>query len=139
MKKAIVSAEVEIKVPFHDVDMMAVAWHGHYLKYFEVARCVLLDKIEYNYAEMRDSGYIWPVIDLRVRYVKPARFGQLISVKASLVEYENRLMINYVIKDANSGERLSKGHTVQVAVMVDSQEMLLASPDVIFEKLGINR
>lgn len=37
------TAEVEMTVPFHDVDMMEVAWHGHYVKYFELARCALLD------------------------------------------------------------------------------------------------
>ena len=40
------SAEVDVTVPFHDVDMMAVAWHGHYLRYIELARCALLDRIE---------------------------------------------------------------------------------------------
>ena len=37
---------VEIEIPFHDVDMMEVAWHGHYVKYFEIARCALLDQFE---------------------------------------------------------------------------------------------
>ena len=38
-------ADVMIEVPFHDVDTMNVVWHGHYLKYFEIARCKLLDQI----------------------------------------------------------------------------------------------
>jgi acyl-CoA thioester hydrolase len=139
MKSSLVTAEVDIKVPFHDVDLMAVAWHGHYLKYFEIARCALLDKIDYNYPQMRDSGYMWPVIDVRVRYIKPARFGQKLKVSAFLVEIENRLKIEYVIRDADSQQRLSKGYTVQVAVTEDSQEMLLASPPVLFQKLGIER
>ena len=42
-------ADVIIEVPFHDVDTMHVVWHGHYLKYFEVARCKLLDQFNYNY------------------------------------------------------------------------------------------
>ncbi len=138
MKSSLVTAEVEVKIPFHDVDLMAVAWHGHYLKYFEIARCALLDKIDYNYPQMRDSGYMWPVIDVRVRFIKPARFGQQIKVLASLVEYENRLKIDYVISDAANQQRLSKGYTVQVAVTEDSQEMLLASPQVLLQKLGID-
>ena len=38
-----ISTEVEVTIPFHDVDMMAVAWHGHYFRYVELARCALLD------------------------------------------------------------------------------------------------
>ena len=41
-----IQVETIIEVPFHDVDVMRVAWHGHYVKYFEIARCALLDKIE---------------------------------------------------------------------------------------------
>ena len=90
MIKSIHHASVEITVPFHDVDMMEVVWHGHYTKYFEVARCVLLDRIDYNYPQMRESGYSWPVIDLSMRYIKPAMFGQIITVQADIVEkYKN--------------------------------------------------
>ena len=60
-------AHVDIQIPFHDVDAMGIVWHGHYLKYFEIARCALLDSIGYNYAQMAESGYAWPIIGLRVR------------------------------------------------------------------------
>lgn len=129
-------ASVEIEVPFHDVDVMSVAWHGHYAKYFEIARCKLLDSIDYNYPQMRDSGYSWPVIDLRVRYVQPLFFQQHVIVSCWIDEYENRLKINYLVTDKASGKRLTKGHTVQVAVDMEKQELCLASPKILFEKLG---
>ncbi len=137
MEPFVITAKVEVKIPFHDIDMMAVAWHGHYLKYFEIARCALLDKINYNYPQMRDSGFLWPVIDVRIRYVKPARFGQRIIVSATLVEYENRLKIDYLIRDSNNQTKLSKGYTIQVAVNKKTEEMLFASPKVLFQKLGL--
>ncbi len=137
MKKVYVSSSTDIQVPFHDVDMMMVTWHGHYVKYFEVARCELLDRIHYNYQEMVQSGYAWPVIDMAIRYVKPARFGQWIRVEAALVEYEYRLRIDYVIRDRDSGAKLTKGHTIQVAVNVDTHEMCLASPPILAQKLGV--
>jgi len=127
---------VDILVPFHDVDMMEVVWHGYYVKYFEIARCALLDKIDYNYSQMRDSGYAWPVIDLRIRYAKPAVFGQLISVQAEIVEWENRLKINYSITDKLTGLRLTKGYSIQVAIDSQSKEMCFESPRVLLEKLG---
>ena len=137
MIKGIHYTEIDIEIPFHDVDMMEVVWHGHYAKYFEIARCALLEKINYNYPQMRDSGYSWPVIDLRIRYVKPAVFGQIITVRAEIVEWENRLKISYLITDKCSGLRLTKGHSVQVAVNMITQEMCLAAPAVLFEKLGL--
>ena len=126
----VLHSDTEILVPFFDVDTMNVVWHGHYVKYLEVARCALLDKIGHNYTAMLESGYAWPVIDMQLRYVRGAVFGQTINVRASLVEWENRLKVNYLITDLASGERLTRASTVQVAVEVASREMQLASPKV---------
>ncbi|MDN6855619.1 acyl-CoA thioesterase [Pseudomonas sp. CAN2814] len=134
MRKAgVLQAEVEILVPFFDVDMMEVVWHGHYVKYLEVARCALLDRLDHNYSQMREAGYAWPVIDLQLRYVRGARFGQRISVRADLVEWENRLKINYLISDAETGERLTRASSTQVAVEIASREMQMASPAVFID------
>ncbi|WP_272996330.1 acyl-CoA thioesterase [Paraglaciecola agarilytica] len=130
-------AETKIVVPFHDIDVMRIAWHGHYVKYLEIARCELLDKIEYNFPEMEASGYAWPVIDLHIRYASPLNFGQQVTVKSKIVEWENRLKIAYQIVDKDSGKRLTKATTTQVAVDIHSKEMLFESPHVLFEKLGI--
>jgi len=129
-KEGVLQAEVEMLVPFFDVDSMDVVWHGHYVKYFEVARCALLERIGHNYQQMRDAGYAWPIIDVQLRYMRGARFNQRIVVRADLVEWENRLKINYLIRDAETGERMTRGSTVQVAVEIASREMLLASPRV---------
>lgn len=132
-KGGVLQAEVEVLVPFFDVDSMDVVWHGHYVKYFEVARCALLERIGHNYTQMRDAGYAWPIIDVQLRYMRGARFNQRIIVRADLVEWENRLKINYLIHDAETGERMTRGSTVQVAVDIATREMLLASPRIFTE------
>ncbi len=137
MIKGIHQTSVDIEIPFHDVDMMEVVWHGHYAKYFEIARCALLEKINYNYPQMRDSGYSWPVIDLRIRYIKPAVFGQIITLRTEIVEWENRLKLDYLIADKHTGSRLTKGYSIQVAVDMKTKEMCFESPVVLFEKLGL--
>jgi acyl-CoA thioester hydrolase len=129
----VLHTDTEILVPFFDVDSMNVVWHGHYVKYLEVARCALLDKIGHNYSAMSDSGYAWPVIDLQLRYVRGAVFGQKLNVRANLVEWENRLKINYLISDLETGERLTRAVSVQVAVNMHNREMQLASPKVFTE------
>lgn len=118
----------EIVVPFYDVDSMDVVWHGHYVKYLEVARCALLDHIGYNYTQMKADGFMWPVIDVQLRYVRPARFGQRLRVCASLVEWQNRLKVHYLVSDAASGERMTRASTVQVAVRLADGDMQLVSP-----------
>jgi acyl-CoA thioester hydrolase len=133
------SAEITLKVPFHDIDMMGVVWHGHYAKYFEYARTALLERIDFGYEAMKTSGYAWPVIDMHVRYAQPIQYGQRICVKARLTEYETRLRVDYVIRDADTGRRLTRGHTMQVALDMAEGEMCLVSPDIVFDKLGVDK
>ncbi|WP_410498067.1 acyl-CoA thioesterase [Chitinibacter sp. S2-10] len=128
---------IEITPAFHDIDVMEVVWHGHYVKYLELARSALLGSFDYDYPGMRESGYAWPVIDLNIRYSRPARFGQKLRVSASIVEWENRLKVSYRIHDIASGELLTKAYTIQVAIDMANREMCFVSPDILFEKLGL--
>ncbi|MFV2004115.1 MAG: acyl-CoA thioesterase [Gammaproteobacteria bacterium] len=129
------NTETEILVPYHDVDSMQVVWHGCYVKYFEIARCDLLESFDYSYEQMEASGYAWPVVDMRIKYVKPLRFNQRVIVETQLVEWEFRLKIKYRIRDIDSGISLTKGYTIQVAVDMQTQEMCLESPAVLTTKL----
>lgn len=130
-------AEVELQVQFYDVDPMEVVWHGRYIEYFEVARSALLDQIDYNYSAMKDSGYLWPIVDLQVRYSRPAIFRQRLKVRAAIIEWENRLKIEYLVIDAVSGQRLTRGVTVQVAVQAGNSTLSFISPPALWQRLGL--
>ena len=130
------SAEVTLTPAFHDIDPMEVVWHGHYVKYFELARCALLQSIDYDYPQMRDSGYAWPIVDLRAKYVRSARYGQALVVHATLVEWENRLKIDYQVRDADTGEVLTRATSIQVAVDLVTGEMCFASPAALLDRVG---
>lgn len=130
-------AETETQVQFFDLDPMEVVWHGHYVKYLEIIRGVLLDTIDYNYAQMKASGYLWPVVDIHVRYAASATFGQRLKLRAEIIEWENRLKIGYLISDAASGRRLTRASTTQVAVEIVSGEMCFVSPPALLERLSV--
>lgn len=133
MKKA----SVVIEVPFFDVDAMQIVWHGHYVKYLEIARCALLRTFDYDYPQMQQSGYLWPIVDLNLKYRGSARFGKQIEVTATLVEWEHRLKINYRIIDIESGQTLTKASSIQVAVDMQNQQMCYESPLILLQKLGL--
>lgn len=128
--------ETPFEIPFYDIDIMNVAWHGHYIKYFEVGRATLLRKINYDYPQMKESYYSWPVIEVQCRYVKPATYGMKVVIKSAIVEYENRLKIYYQIRNADTNQKICKGHTVQVAIDMRTEEMCYASPEILINKLN---
>lgn len=130
--------EIEVRPAFYEVDPMAVVWHGHYVKYFELARMALMRRFDYDYQHMYDSGYFWPIVDMRLRYVKSAHLNQSLIVRAEITEYESRLKVDYLITSAADGERLTKGYTIQVAVDVKTKQLQYVCPSVLWEKLGVS-
>ena len=135
--RAILTAHAETQVQFHHLDPMNIVWHGNHADFFEIARVALMEKLDYSYPQMEASGYAWPVIELKVRYAHPILFRMKLDIVAGLVEWENRLKISYLIRD-QEGVRLTRGHSIQVAVDVASGEMLYASPPVLLERLGVS-
>lgn len=136
MKHALVTAQVELDVPFQDVDPMQIAWHGNYFRYFEAARVVLLREIDYDYPQMQATGFLWPIIEAHVRYVQALRYAQRIQIRAALVEWENRMKIDYRVLDAGDQRRLTTGYTIQCAIDARTNELQLASPAPLLERLG---
>lgn len=130
-----ISAEVRCKAQFYDLDPMKVMWHGNYPRFLEVARDALLNLIGYNYAEMEESGYLWPIVDMRLKYVRPIVLAQEVVVRATLAEYENRLCIDYRIQDAVTGAVLTKARTVQLAVAAASRELCLECPPALIDRV----
>ena len=134
MDKYLISEETEISAEFSDVDAMQVVWHGNYVKYLEIARCALLDKIGYGYKEMVKDGFAFPVTTLNLKYVRSLRFGEKAIVKSFLLEYENRIKIKYEIYNSN-GELTTKAETTQMALNLETNESQFESPSLFIQRV----
>lgn len=128
-------SQIEFQVPFFDVDSMHIAWHGHYAKYFELARCQLLDELGHDYDAMAASGFSWPIVDLRVRYMRSLTFKQWVRVTATLKQWDQQLRIAYRVRDRDSGTSLARGSTLQVPVEIASGQRYPGTPDAVREAL----
>lgn len=131
------SVTIEYTTSFHDTDAMGVVWHGNYLKFFEKAREALFQKFNYGYQEMIDSGYLWPIVDTRIKYISPSIAEQTLKIVATLVEYEHRIKINYLILDAKTEKKMTSGYTIQVAVSASTQEMSFITPQIFLNQFGL--
>ena len=128
-RKGSLSAEFSAEVAFHDVDLARVTWHGHYLKYLENARWALMHRIGYSLERMLDSSEAWPIVDLQVKYLRAARFRDCLLVRATLVEWQNRLVVNYLVTDAATGERVVRAQTTQVVVDMQAGRLRFELPE----------
>ncbi len=125
-------AGVMITVPFHDVDIMHIAWHGHYLKYFELARTRLMQDYGLDWPRLRQEGISMPVVEVHIQYRKPLSYGSQVWVEASVSEYAYpELKVHYAIHDGPQGDLLSSGWTRQVYFSLEKQESLFEVPDFV--------
>lgn len=129
--------EIRVSPAFHDLDPMDIVWHGNYVKYLELARCALLKRLSYDVPQMRTSGFAWPIVDMRVKYVGMASYGQDLIVHAEITEWENRLRIDYQIRDAATQRVLTRAHTIQVAYEIATRTMHYVCPPVLWQCLGV--
>jgi acyl-CoA thioester hydrolase len=134
-KQGAILAEVAVEVPFHDVDLAGVVWHGHYMKYLENARWAVMDRIGFGLAAMLASGFVWPVVGLEVKYIRSARYGERLRVQASIVEWDAKLVLNYLMLDAKDGSRVGRAQTTQVAVERETGTLQLVSPACLTDRV----
>ncbi|CAM2068607.1 Acyl-CoA thioesterase [Sulfidibacter corallicola] len=124
-------AEFVVEIPFHDIDLMRVVWHGHYYKYFELARTELFRRHHLDIDQMKELGLMFPVIESHCRYVSSLKYGETAVIRARMVEVEYRLKVTYQVFEATTERRVAKGYTIQVAVNAETGEMHMATPPVI--------
>ncbi|MCI5601484.1 MAG: acyl-CoA thioesterase [Hallerella porci] len=130
-----VKAITKIQVQFYDLDPMNIAWHGNYVKYMETARCDLLSKIRYTYFEMEKAGYVWPVVQLHIKYIRPLHFMQKFRIETTLEEYDVCMKISYKFIDEETGKVITKAESTQMAVNVKTHESMIGSPKDFVERV----
>ena len=78
--------ETQIRIHYALTDQMGVVYHGHYAQFYEIARTEAIRQIGYTYKDIEAMGIIMPVIDIHSRFLRPAKYDDLITVKTVLKE-----------------------------------------------------
>lgn len=80
------TSQTQVRVRYAETDQMGVVYHSHYFQYFEVARAESIRSLGFTYADMEKMGVIMPVIEVQCRYLRPALYDDLLTVKVILKE-----------------------------------------------------
>jgi acyl-CoA thioester hydrolase len=79
-----ISHDVEVRVRYAETDRMGYVYYGNYATYFEVARVETLRHIGSSYKGLEDSGIMLPVLDYKSRFIKPAKYDDLLTIRTSI-------------------------------------------------------
>lgn len=80
------STDTQIRVRYAETDQMGVVYHSNYFPYFEAARAESIRQLGFTYADMERMGVIMPVVDVHCRYLRPALYDDLLTIKTMLKE-----------------------------------------------------
>ncbi len=80
------NTETQIRVRYAETDQMGVVYHSNYFLYFETARAESIRHLGFTYAEMEKTGIVMPVVDVHCRYLRPALYDDLLTIKTMIKE-----------------------------------------------------
>ena len=124
----------DIRVRYADTDQMGYVYYGNYARFYEIGRVEALRSLDFHYREMEASGVMMPVYELKTRYLKPARYDDLLHIRVTIPELPKaRLIFQYELCN-EPGELLTTGETTLVFQRMDTGR-LVAAPAPLLEKL----
>ncbi len=131
------SHETQVRVRYAETDQMGYVYYGRYAEYFEVSRAELIRDLGYSYAEMEQDGILMPVTGMQVRYLRPARYDQLLTLRATIrkIPAERVTVETLVLNEA--GKLCVEGKVTLAFVHTESGRAVPA-PDRFVELLEAN-
>src|SRR5690606_8333652 len=76
----------QLRVRYADTDQMGVVYHSNYINYFEIGRTESIRDLGFTYKDMEAMGTIMPIVEVNCKYLRPAKYDDLITVKTTLKE-----------------------------------------------------
>ena len=127
--------ETQIRVRFNEVDAYQVAWHGHYVAWMEEARNDLAGRFGVDAAQIAAAGFRAPVVALELKFLRPARFGETLTVRTTLIRKQSAtLEFGCEILGAD-GSVCARGRSVHALTDPDGV-LQYALPEPIAQRLG---
>ena len=109
--------ESKLRVRYAETDAMGIVHHSHYLIWFEAGRSDYLFQQGHSYAEMEEQGFYLPVVEAYMRFLNPARYGDLVVVETWVEELGSRkVTFGYRAVDKATGKTLAEGYTKHICI-----------------------
>jgi acyl-CoA thioester hydrolase len=113
------------RILYGDTDQMGIVYYANYLRFFEGARNEWIRGLGIAYAEIEARGVMLPVLEAGVRYLRPARYDDLLGIHLDVSHTRVKIRFDYVVKRAGAAgaepDVLCLGHTIHACVGKDGR------------------
>lgn len=96
----------QLRVRYAETDQMNVVYYGNYAQYFEVGRVESIRSLGISYKDIEAAGVIMPVVEMHVRYLRSAKYDDLLTIKTALRELPEDHRIEFFQEVFNEQEKL---------------------------------
>lgn len=128
--------ETQIRIHYALTDQMGFVYHGHYAQFYEIGRSESIRQIGYTYKDIEAMGIIMPVVEINSRFLRPAKYDDLITVKTTLKELPTNFKIVFNSEIFNEQDELLNTGEVTL-FFADARTMKRCNmPEVLKEKLA---
>ncbi len=128
--------EYQKRVRYGETDQMGYVYYGNYAQYYEIGRVEMLRSLGMTYKEMeQDMGIMMPVVNLEIRYLRPARYDELLTIKTSLQSLPGEKYILFHVEIFNEEERLINGGSVRLCFVDIKSGKTVPPPEALMERL----
>lgn len=131
-----VTHELKIRVRYGETDQMGYVYYGNYAQYFEMGRVEWLRNLNASYKSMENNGIMLPVLNLNVRYLKPAKYDDLLTLKTTLKKIPSvKIEFDFEVYNEKK-ELLTTGNTSLVFIDMKKNKPTRC-PDYLLEKINV--
>ena len=124
--------ETPLQVRFYEVDAYGVAWHGHYVGWFEVGRNDLSQRYRMGPLQLKEMNLLAPVVELDCQFKLPAVFGAPLIIQTTMEKTEvAKLIFHYRILDRENRKVLATGSTTHVLTDLKGNLFYWVPPEVL--------
>lgn len=125
----------EIRVLYSDTDSYGVVWHGAYTKWFEAARVGLVEQLGLELEAIEQSGIVFPVVEMNIRYKSSAKMNERIIIKTNISEVKPlSVKFEHKVYEKNTNTLRVIAHTTIVVIDTKTGKMLRRMPEDMYEK-----
>lgn len=128
-------SETKIRVRYAETDQMGVVYYGNYAQYYEVGRVEAIRQLGFAYADMERTGVIMPVVEMHSKYLRPALYDNLLTVKTILKEIPLHHKIEFHQEVYNEEEKLLNTGKVVLYFLEAKTMQRTTMPTAMKEKL----
>lgn len=105
------------RVRYSDCDPMGIVYHGNYALFFETGRTEAFRDTGFSYKKMEnEEGVSMAVVEMKTRFLRPARYDDLLTIKTSVREMPSKKIIFHSELFNEKGELLTTGELTFVFV-----------------------